>query len=661
MAKKKSSKSKAPKRQKTLPSWAIYELGRATAAVGRGRWDEAREALETIDARCPRRGEVLPLLATVCLEQGDTPRLQEACRELCEIAPGDPEALLLLAQSYFANMHPVLALRTLDEFLRLHPLHEAAAEAREMRPAMREMAQELLKDTGLDIDEESAAWHEELAVLMGEGKTKEARATAQRLIERHPHFTPALNNLSQLLWADGQPEAAITTAWQALETAPDNVHALSNLVRFCLLSGREDDARMWAGKLKASRARGFDVWFKKSEALSHLGDDAGVLALWTEAQREKAEQSPGADAGLAHLAATAAWRLGRENEARKIWKKGGHDAANLLGEEMQANLLDLKKPVGERHAPWPFPIRNWIRESLVREIAQGIGTVSRRPHTPEAEERALRDVTRKQLQAHPELETIVPLLLDRGDPPGRQFALMYAQMARTPRLLEALRDFALGQRGPDEMRLEASQVVREEGVLTPDEQGCIRLWVQGEWRELMLMGFEVHDDYERRYSRSVENLLAKAHEQIRDGDGVAAELLVRRALEEYPDDPALLHSLAVAREIQGEGDEARRLNEELLASHPDYLFARTSLARLMIRDGDLPRAEELLRPLWKRSRLHHSEMAAWFAAQIELFLAQRNPDAAQSWLEMWEQTVPDAPLLPALRRRIKDAKKAGAA
>jgi len=65
MAKKKSTRSAPAKRLKTLPSWATFELGSALVAVKAERWDAAREALETIDARCPNRPEVLELLLEV--------------------------------------------------------------------------------------------------------------------------------------------------------------------------------------------------------------------------------------------------------------------------------------------------------------------------------------------------------------------------------------------------------------------------------------------------------------------------------------------------------------------------------------------------------------------------------------------------------------------
>ncbi|HVF11109.1 MAG TPA: tetratricopeptide repeat protein [Abditibacteriaceae bacterium] len=660
MAKKRSTQPARARRPKTLPSWAIFELGNALVAVKAERFDAARAALETIDARCPNRPEVLELLLEVCIAQEDTVRMQRVCRQLLARTPDEPALYLILAQSYLLNGHPALAVSTIENYLARFPWHDEAAQAREHLETMRAYAAATMTGSGLSLegdDREEAILHEEINVLMNEGDLKDARAALGRLLELRPTFTPALNNLSTLLWLDGKDEDAITTAWRALESAPDNIHALANLVIYCFKSGREADARTWAARLKASKAGGFDVPYKKCEAFSYLGDDAAILKTFEAARKIGKEQSPGADAATAHLAACAAWRLGRESEARKWWREAMADGANPMASVAQENLDDLKKPLGERHAPWAFGLQNWIRESVVRDWQKLVKNSLARPGSRQDEpldaDPLLRRAIEKYVAEHAFLEALAPVLLARGDAPGRAFALLLARTARTPKLLEALREFVLSQNGPDALRVEAAQVAREAGVLAPGPDGMVRLWVQGEWRELLMMGFEVHGEPQRRFSRSMENLVAKALEHLRHDDGVAAEMLLQEALTEYPDDPSLLNNLARSYEIQGRREEALRLTEEIMARHPDYVFARATLARVAVDDGDLKRAEALLQPLWQKQRLHFTEMAAWFAAQIELFLAQGNPDAARSWLAMWEQADPDAPALAGLRKRLR--------
>lgn len=248
----------------------------------------------------------------------------------------------------------------------------------------------------------------------------------------------------------------------------------------------------------------------------------------------------------------------------------------------------------------------------------------------------------RYLKAHPELAALVPLLLDHGDPAGREFAWRLALMAGTPELLEALKDFALGQRGPDRMRIEAAQAAMQAGLLPA---GSFRIWAEGQWRSVFLMGFELHGEPTAAHPPHVEAEARAAADALGRGDGVAAERWLKQALEKAPDVPSLLNNLALAYQQQGRTDEAVALTRRLHERHPDYLFARTTLARLAVRDGELDKAKALLEPLLARRRLHYAEFGTLCDAQIDLLLAQDNPEAALSWLEMWEQAYPDSPQL----------------
>ena len=69
---------------------------------------------------------------------------------------------------------------------------------------------------------------------------------------------------------------------------------------------------------------------------------------------------------------------------------------------------------------------------------------------------AARREARPYLEAHPDLEGLAPLLLDRSDKAGRELALHLASLFRTPTMLQAVRDFALGQRGSDKVTRQGS-------------------------------------------------------------------------------------------------------------------------------------------------------------------------------------------------------------
>lgn len=163
------------------------------------------------------------------------------------------------------NIHPLLALQSFRQGLALDPNHQFADEARRTLTELEPLLQEVLVDMGLTEADglEIAVLHERGQACLERGDYAESRAVTTTVIERHPTFLPAQNNLSLIFWAEGDVAAAIAQANQVLEQHPDNIHALANLVRFYALTQRPDEARPYAERLRASHASAWDGWTKK--------------------------------------------------------------------------------------------------------------------------------------------------------------------------------------------------------------------------------------------------------------------------------------------------------------------------------------------------------------------------------------------------------------
>ncbi|HLF26733.1 MAG TPA: tetratricopeptide repeat protein [Anaerolineae bacterium] len=646
MSKKKRDTQPKPDRQMVRPpsGQLLSRLSEVESLTQRRRWGEAAELLESLDRRYPHRAEVLTELVNVYYELGDRLGYQRACENLHRVTPRDPDLTLALAGAYLSNLHPALALHTFRRFLERWPDHARAAEVRKTLSELEPALDGVLDEVGVEGDEgfALALQHETVQAYLEQGRYREARQAAEELLRRHPKFAPALNNISQTYFAEGKLDRAIATTQQVLAFDPDNVHALSNLARYLVLSGRVGETPPLLERLKASSAKAAEVWLKKAEALSVVGDDHGVLELFRQAEQSGDLNEMPTSAMVYHLAAVAALRAGGESDARRYWQQAlklnpGLDLA-------RQNLDDLRKRVGERHAPWALPLANWVTRQAIEDFAAQIEPAARRD---DAE--AVSQGARRFLRRHPEVVGVMPILLDRGDPDGREFAVRLALMARTPELLAALRDFALGQHGPDQLRFEAAQAANQAGLLSP---GLTRLWMDGAWREIMLMGFELHDDPLISHPPQVEALLIEAIQAIRDDDPQTAERLLKQALEIEPDMPDLTNNLAMAYEMQGRSPEAQALVRQTCERHPDYVFACLGLARLHVTQGRLDEAKALLAPLLARRRWHFSEFTSFCSAQIDLLLAEGNRDAAQSWLEMWGDVNPEDPALERYRRLV---------
>lgn len=165
--------------------------------------------------------------------------------------------------------------------------------------------------------------------------------------------------------------------------------------------------------------------------------------------------------------------------------------------------------------------------------------------------------------------------------------------------------------------------------------------------------FQVTDEQKIFHSSVVDQILEQAARLLHARDGPAAERLLRQALELEPDKPDLLNNLAVSSSLQGREAEAVSLLEVLHYQHPDYLFARTGLAKVAMQNGNLERAQDLLEPLYERRKFHVGEFDSFCSTQIDLLLLQHDRLSAQNWFDKWEDCNPQSPELNFYRKFLK--------
>ena len=171
--------------------------------------------------------------------------------------------------------------------------------------------------------------------------------------------------------------------------------------------------------------------------------------------------------------------------------------------------------------------------------------------------------------------------------------------------------------------------------------------------DLTLVKFRVTNKQKISHSPAVDRILDRATPFLRSGDGEGAERLFRQALALEPNKVDLLNNLAASLSLQGREAEATLLMEVLHYQHPDYLFARTGLAKAAMRKGDLQQAQALLEPLYQRRKFHVSEYDALCATQIDLLLLQNDPISAKTWFKMWEACNPENTRLNPYRTLFK--------
>ena len=94
-----------------------------------------------------------------------------------------------------------------------------------------------------------------------------------------------------------------------------------------------------------------------------------------------------------------------------------------------------------------FSIKTEVLDAAAWEKVEELLKIIERPSNEDPEK--LQRAVRQYLDRHPEIPKVVPMLLERAGPAGCGLAATLAMAARTPDLLEALREFVSGQHGPD--------------------------------------------------------------------------------------------------------------------------------------------------------------------------------------------------------------------
>ena len=646
---KRRRKKQRPAARRREPSRSLSRgLAKVQELIDQDRWVEAAEELETLARRYPNDPQVFYFQSGVAAELHDRPGLMEAAQRWAALAPDNPEAILNLGGACLTNVRPAMARRVFRQFLERWPDHPRAADVCETLAELDESLPGVLSETGLaglDQAEELAIWHEEAQVALEQNRFSEAISLEERILERVPTFASALNNISLAHFAEGRLDQAIVTARRVLdECDADNFHALANLIHFLCVAGRVDEARPFAERLKTVRSERVDIWVKKAEGLSYLGDDAGVLEVFAEAEAAGMLRKPFADPFLYHLAGVAAARLGHKREARRYWRQALKLQPNFS--RAADNLADLRKPIGQRHGPWAFTLYEWLSPQTMQDMVNIVEPALRGKTT----EKKVEQAARRFLAKHPEVIGLIPTLLERGDPRGREFAYHLARIAETPETVDALVNFALGQDGPDELRHEVAHFLADIGRLPRGQS--VQMWMEGEQRELLLLGYTISDEPTTRLPNRVQRLMERARSAIYNRQLDEAERLLQQALEILPDHPSLLQNLAVVYGLRGDKEQVEVLIKQAVEIDPDYVIGRCQMASFAAEKGDLDEAEHWLEPIRERESFHTSEFAAFCQAHIDLELARGRLDAARSWLQMWEDVTPDHPHLPIWRDKL---------
>lgn len=612
-----------------------------------GDYEESRIILNRLAERYPRDRHVLDTLLWVHQETADHDAICDVASRILAISPRDADALLFHAQSSMICARASVALKSYRKFIQQYPNHEYIEDARtviaicesESRDRVARAVERGFLDVGFEEGGlEIFAMHEESLAKLQHGQFEDAIALCRQILEQAPNFLSVRNNLATCLFQSGDVEKAQALARETCQLAPDNRFAEATLIRLEFLGGKADNANRLADQLMLDPPTEQDSMAAVMESLSYLGRDEDVIAV-SNLIKEVDEMDPDKMAMIYHHHAVAEFRLGNRKAARQRWK----ECLKMMPTHHMAleNLQALNADDG--NAGWAESLQKWLPIAFMRKAFE------KDVHEGKSDSRTL--------DRFPAIRALIPALLDRGCPNGREFALGLAEFDMSDEMADVLLDYARSSRGPDEMRFRALS------ILYADEKcasGPHRFWNSGKWTDVELHCPEIITEPIRPVPEWQEDLARQAIDAMHEEKYDEAEALWQQILDRDPGAYSAefnLASLWLRRDGQDGEIRAERVIRRLHDEHPDYAHAAIGLAQILAIKGQVKEADALLYPITKRRQLHITEATALHTAQAQIAIQDRNWNAAEIACGMLDELQgSDHPHTVMLRSKIESSK-----
>lgn len=448
---------------------------------------------------------------------------------------------------------------------------------------------------------------------------------------------PARNNYALALFHLGRVDEALAAFLAGWQRDAANLFALSWAVRLRLYQGDDTGSLGLTTPLAAATARRLDDAYPQLDALLLLQQDH---AAWEAFQRsvhtEWFDWNRGLGSALLHhFGACAASRLGKVAEAERLWRAALEKEADF-GPAVE-NLEHLE----DDPASAAFPAVVELHQAFPLTWKQSLLAARTEPSTALA---AL-SASNRYLEAlyRSGVKTLRGLVA---------FVLRYRAKHSDTQAAECLKGLVRLPIGTREERFEILKFLQQEEILGRKES--VDYWDGKQLRQVRVLNTEItRDPKPSDLPEDLDRLLSESIELFNQNEMDEAEGKLKAILEQVPDHPVVLGNLSAIYSSTGRPAEAVALLRQVVAQHPDYLFARCNLAVTRILDGDLEEATALLDGLTEREQLHIQDAFVLYGAMAMLAKAKGEPESALALIKSLETMAEDEDG----KRRLAHAKR----
>ena len=556
--------------------------------------------------------------------------------------PGYWAPLASLYTEVELNAHALNALRQAVR----HPTYTPPESHEGMRQAitmLEEVVVEMSGSLGIPARKVEKGLYdmEEGIRALNQGDYTSSAVASQRAVRVLGDWPPPHNNLSLALFYDGHPNEAVAAARTVLAHDPDNAQALSNTIRFLAWSGREEEARTLWTHLAHVEPQDPTERIKVAEAFAILGEDESVYRLLRPLDNAEAkrELSPKIAQEVQFFLAVAEANTGRSGAKRRL-----RDVRDRFpqADDFLAVLEERQPGPGWAERYPYFASSELMPGQAMQEWVELVARVDR------MSEQAFHKQAVHFAGRFPQLVRVAEKMIWEEDLVDAGLAILY--LLDTPQARTEVHRFGLSQAGDDDARMQALNHLAEVGEIGPDKM--VRIWVDGEWREVQIRKYDISDEYVSDYEPEVAELLNEGLAAFQQENLDRAERLFQRAIELEPRAKQAYNNLGALYSQQEEMEQAREMLRAAIRIDPLYVMPRCNLALFLLSDGDVRGAEEMLSPLADVTQLSPQDMAFYAYTQARILLAQENYDAARRSLRTALKIQPEYELAQGLLERL---------